>query len=111
MDKLVAISPILFEAHLYKIGEELPASNHEMVKLWLDNGMAQWEKETKEKVYLNSQTFGETNENIENDSEKTEFQSDDNTDEEQYNTENQNEESKSSSEINKSNKPIGRRNK
>ncbi|WP_154827041.1 hypothetical protein [Clostridium butyricum] len=64
MDKLVVISPILFEAHLYKIGEELPASNHEMVKLWLDNGMARWENNNEEKTESNIQAIGNLNENV-----------------------------------------------
>ncbi|MBY6931036.1 hypothetical protein [Clostridium botulinum] len=41
-EKLVATYPILFESHQYKIGEELPASNHDMVKTWLDAGTAKW---------------------------------------------------------------------
>ncbi|NFH90879.1 hypothetical protein FDA33_11830 [Clostridium botulinum] len=40
--KLVATYPILFESHQYKIGEELPASNHDMVKTWLYAGTAKW---------------------------------------------------------------------
>ena len=122
MDKLVAISPILFEAHLYKIGEELPASNHEMVKLWLDNGMAQWKNEAKEKTESNIQTIGDSveiadenkeisDDNPDNDN-KIEPPSDENLDVDNKNIKNQNEKSESNKKSNeKSEKPIGRRNR
>lgn len=119
MDKLVAISPILFEAHLYKIGEELPASNHEMVKLWLDNGMAQWKNEAKEKTESNIQTIGDSVENAEENKEinddnpdngdKIESQYDENLDND---IENHNKETESDKKNNaKSEKPIGRKNR
>ncbi|WP_034439441.1 hypothetical protein [Clostridium ihumii] len=59
-EKLIAIYPILFESHQYKIGDELPASNHDMVKIWLESGVAEWR---------NSE---ETQDNFSEDVEKTE---------------------------------------
>lgn len=41
--RLIALRHILFEAHQYKPGEELPAHNHDMVEAWLENGVAKWD--------------------------------------------------------------------
>lgn len=60
MSKLVATYPILFEAHRYAIGDELPCNNPEMVKTWIDNNVAKWEDEEEE----NLQTFGENEKNV-----------------------------------------------
>lgn len=40
--KLVATYPILYESKQFKVGESLPANNHEMTKIWLDEGMVEW---------------------------------------------------------------------
>lgn len=39
---LVAIYPILYLSHQYKVGEKLPASDPGMVQAWLDAGTATW---------------------------------------------------------------------
>lgn len=40
--KLFALYPILFESHQYKIGEQLPTHNMEMVEAWVDSKAAIW---------------------------------------------------------------------
>lgn len=40
---LMAVYPILYHSHQYKIGDMLPANDPEMVKAWLDAGTAAWE--------------------------------------------------------------------
>lgn len=40
--KLVAIYPILYQSHQYKVGETLPANNPVMVEAWLEAGTAKW---------------------------------------------------------------------
>ena len=40
--KLVAMYPILYQSRQYKVGEILPANNHEMVEAWLEAGTAKW---------------------------------------------------------------------
>jgi hypothetical protein len=40
--KLVATYPILYQSRQYKVGEILPANNHEMVEAWLEAGTAKW---------------------------------------------------------------------
>lgn len=42
MRKLLALRPILYLAHQYKIGEELPQENEELVSDWLEAGSAAW---------------------------------------------------------------------
>lgn len=41
--KLIAIYPILYRAHQYKVGDELPTQDAEMVKAWLEAHTAEWE--------------------------------------------------------------------
>lgn len=43
--RLIALYPILFESHQYKVGDVLPASNEGMVEAWLKAGTAKWEKD------------------------------------------------------------------
>lgn len=40
--KLYAIYPILFESHQYKIEEQLPTHNIEMVEAWIEAKAAIW---------------------------------------------------------------------
>ena len=40
--KLVAIYPILYHSHQYKVGDTLPANNSVMVEAWLEAGTAKW---------------------------------------------------------------------
>lgn len=40
--KLYAIYPILFESHQYKIEEQLPTHNMEMVEAWIEAEAAIW---------------------------------------------------------------------
>lgn len=40
--KLYAIYPILFESHQYKVGEQLPTTNMEMVEAWIEAEAAVW---------------------------------------------------------------------
>ncbi len=40
---LMAVYPILYHSHQYKIGDTLPANDPEMVKAWLDAGTAAWQ--------------------------------------------------------------------
>lgn len=42
MQKLTAQTSILFESKIYAPGEELPASNPDMVEAWLAAGTAAW---------------------------------------------------------------------
>lgn len=42
--KLIAIYPILYRAHQYKVGDELPTQDAEMVKAWLEAHTAEWER-------------------------------------------------------------------
>ena len=46
--KLIANIPILYLAHQYKSGEELPCDDESMVAAWLINKSAHWEKEKQE---------------------------------------------------------------
>ena len=43
---LVAKRPILYRSKMYKIGDQLPADNKEMVKAWLEAESAEWKDET-----------------------------------------------------------------
>lgn len=47
--RLIAQYPILFESKQYKVGDELPASNQEMVNAWLEAGTAKRKEDTEEK--------------------------------------------------------------
>lgn len=40
--KLIALYPILFESHQYKIGEQLPTHNMDMVEAWVKSEAATW---------------------------------------------------------------------
>lgn len=40
--RLIAVSSILFESHLYKPGDELPTHNLEMNDAWIEAGTAEW---------------------------------------------------------------------
>lgn len=40
--KLYAIYPILFESHQYKVGEQLPTTDMEMVEAWIEAEAAIW---------------------------------------------------------------------
>jgi len=42
MEKLVARIPILYLSRQYKVGDELPASDANMVQAWLDAKSAAW---------------------------------------------------------------------
>lgn len=46
--KLTAKIPILYRAHLYDIGDELPATDQIMVQAWMEAGSAKWNEDTKE---------------------------------------------------------------
>lgn len=37
---LTAVYPILYQSHQYKVGEELPTNNPDMVDAWLEAGTA-----------------------------------------------------------------------
>ena len=39
---LVALYPILYHSHQYKIGEELPVNDADMVAAWIEAGTAKW---------------------------------------------------------------------
>lgn len=47
MGKLIAKRNILYDGKQYKVGEELPTYNSEMVKLWIEYDSAAWENEDK----------------------------------------------------------------
>lgn len=42
--KLVAVYPILFLSHQYKVGDVLPVNYPDMVQAWLDAGTAVWKQ-------------------------------------------------------------------
>lgn len=39
---LKAVYPILYHSHQYKVGDELPTNNPEMVSAWLEAGTAEY---------------------------------------------------------------------
>ena len=39
---LVAVYPILFQSHQYKVGDTLPANYPDMVEAWIEAGTAVW---------------------------------------------------------------------
>ncbi len=44
---LIALRPVLYLSHQYKIGDTLPVNNLEMVKAWIEARSAEWrEKDT-----------------------------------------------------------------
>lgn len=42
MERLIAISPVLFENRNYEPGDELPTHDAGFVEAWLENGAAVW---------------------------------------------------------------------
>lgn len=40
--ELIAVYPILYLSHQYKVGDRLPANDPDMVQAWLDAGTAAW---------------------------------------------------------------------
>lgn len=47
MMRLIALRPVLYLAHQYDTGENLPVNDPEMTKLWIDAGTAVWKEETE----------------------------------------------------------------
>lgn len=51
---LIAVYPILYHSHQYKVGEELPVNDPDMVSAWLEAGTASYisseEKDTDKAV-------------------------------------------------------------
>lgn len=47
---LVAVYPILYESHQYKVGDKLPASNAEMVEAWIEAETAKFIAEKPKKA-------------------------------------------------------------
>lgn len=43
--KLKALRPVLYLAHQYDMGDELPVNNPDMVDAWLEAGSAEWRAE------------------------------------------------------------------
>lgn len=43
--KLKALRPVLYLAHQYDMGDELPVNNPDMVEAWLEAGSAEWRVE------------------------------------------------------------------
>ena len=43
--KLKALRPVLYLAHQYDRGDELPVNNPDMVEAWLEAGSAEWRTE------------------------------------------------------------------
>lgn len=46
--KLIATTPILYFAHQYQIGDELPLRDQVMVNAWLNAGTAKWLDDNQE---------------------------------------------------------------
>lgn len=42
---LIAVRPVLYLAHQYAAGDELPVNNPGMVEAWIEAGSAQWQTE------------------------------------------------------------------
>ena len=40
--RLIAVYPILYLAHQYKVGDELPTNDESMVNAWVSAGTAEW---------------------------------------------------------------------
>lgn len=45
--KLIAKRPVLYRAHLYDAGDELPVTDQIMVQAWLEAESAEWKEDTK----------------------------------------------------------------
>lgn len=45
---LIALYPILYHAHQYKIGDELPVNDASMVSAWINAGTAKWKDATED---------------------------------------------------------------
>lgn len=106
MKKLVAKYPILHESHQYKIGDELPASNHEMVEVWIKNNVAVWQEDAEEKV----QAIGNSSEDKQNDDEKSKEDKVNNLEEEEVNNSEDAEEKTESIDKEVQQNTIGRKN-
>jgi hypothetical protein len=48
--KIIATHPILYLSKQYKVGDELPANDHEMVEAWLKAKTAKKEETAKEET-------------------------------------------------------------
>lgn len=46
--ELIAVCPVLFLSHQYKVGDVLPANYPDMVQAWLEAGTAVWKGDEKE---------------------------------------------------------------
>lgn len=44
---LIALRPVLYNAHQYDMGESLPVNDSEMVELWIAAGTAVWKDEAE----------------------------------------------------------------
>lgn len=42
---LIALRPVLYLAHQYKAGDELPVNNPEMIEAWLEAKSAKWKED------------------------------------------------------------------
>ena len=47
---LVAMRPVLYLAHQYSAGDELPVNNPEMTAAWLEAGSAMWKEDATDAV-------------------------------------------------------------
>ena len=56
--KLIATYPILYESKQYKIGEPLPANNHDMTKAWLKAETAEWKNVDENEIDLETEDKG-----------------------------------------------------
>jgi len=48
--KLIATYPILYQSRQYRVGEEIPANNEEMVSAWTEAGTAEWQEEKEKSI-------------------------------------------------------------
>lgn len=75
MMKLTATYPILYHSKQYRVGEDLPTNDPNMVQAWLDAGTAVWQdgeqttpakavSVTAEPGLAGASPNGETNENV-----------------------------------------------
>ncbi len=56
MKRLIAVSPILFNNHNYKPGDELPIYNLDLVAEWVHNGAAVWWDEEQKKQTIKAKS-------------------------------------------------------
>lgn len=45
--RLIALRPVLYHAHQYDTGDDLPVNDPEMAKLWVEAETAIWKEETE----------------------------------------------------------------